>query len=71
MSTACSADDRIRPIPPPFVAAVRALLVHVADRRRWFIPADALEPARRSASGAPEYSEFEIEPGPPLPARTL
>jgi hypothetical protein len=39
------------------------LFVLVADGRRWFIPAGAVEGGTALHLGGPKYSEFEIEPG--------
>ena len=47
------------------------VFVHVGDGRRWFIPAVRIEAETAIVLGGPKYAEFEIEPGPPLPARTL
>ena len=46
------------------------LFVHVGDGRRWFIPAARVEGATAIVLGWRKYAQFEIEPGPPLPART-
>ena len=46
------------------------LFVHVGDGRRWFIPAVRVEGTRSLKLGGSKYAEFEIEAGPPLPART-
>jgi Holliday junction resolvase-like predicted endonuclease len=43
------------------------LFVLVADGRRWFIPAEAVEGGTRLVVGGPKYARFEIEPGRPLP----
>lgn len=43
------------------------LFVHVGDGRRWFIPARELGSRVGLALGGPKWSEFEIEPGKPLP----
>jgi hypothetical protein len=43
------------------------LFVLVADGRRWFIPAGAVEGGTALHLGGPKYSEFEVEPGRPLP----
>jgi hypothetical protein len=43
------------------------LFVLVADGRRWFIPAGAVEAGTALMLGGPKYSEFEVEPGRPLP----
>ena len=37
------------------------LFALVADGRRWFIPADAVEAERSITLGGPKYSEFEID----------
>ena len=42
------------------------LFVLVGDGRRWFIPALALESRSGLTLGGPKYSEFEVEPGPPI-----
>jgi hypothetical protein len=46
-----------------------AVFVHVADGRRWFIPADALGGKTAICVGGPKYSKFEIEPGEPFVRR--
>jgi hypothetical protein len=54
-------------------SAVRCdgLFVLVADGRRWFIPATAVDGGSLIALGGPKYAEFEIEAGRPLhPDRT-
>jgi PD-(D/E)XK endonuclease len=43
------------------------LFVLVADGRRWFIPAGAVEGGTALHLGGPKYAEFEVEPGRPLP----
>jgi hypothetical protein len=43
------------------------LFVHVGDGRRWFIPTQAIECRSGMSLGGAKYSEFEIEPGRPLP----
>jgi len=43
------------------------LFVLVADGRRWFIPAGAVEGSTGLTLGGPKYSEYEVEPGRPLP----
>ena len=43
------------------------LFVLVADGRRWFIPAEAVEGGTGVNLGGPKYAEFEVEPGRPLP----
>ena len=49
------------------------LFVLVADGRRWFIPANAVDATTAVMLGGPKYSEYEIEPGRPIrePAATL
>jgi hypothetical protein len=42
------------------------LFVLVADGRRWFIPASAVEGGTKIALGGPKYAECEVEPGTPL-----
>ena len=44
------------------------LFVHVADGRRWFIPAAAVEGGCRICLGGPKYVRYEVEPGDPLAA---
>jgi len=44
------------------------LFVHAGDGRRWFIPASVVEGGTGIVVGGPKYSEYEIEPGDPLPA---
>jgi PD-(D/E)XK endonuclease len=44
---------------------------HVGDGRRWFLPSGKIEARTAIVLGGTKYGEFEIEPGPPLPARTL
>jgi hypothetical protein len=46
-----------------------ALFVHVGDGRRWYIPASAVGGCSGIMLGGPKYSEYEVEPGKPLPAR--
>jgi Holliday junction resolvase-like predicted endonuclease len=43
------------------------LFVHVADGRRWWIPASVASGRGRLALGGPLYSRFEVEPAGPLP----
>lgn len=43
------------------------LFVHVGDGRRWFIPTAALEASVSLSLGGSKYSEFEIQPGRPIP----
>jgi Holliday junction resolvase-like predicted endonuclease len=47
------------------------LFVHVGDGRRWFIPSARIEGSRGIVLGGRKYAQFEVEPGPPLPPRTL
>jgi hypothetical protein len=42
------------------------LFVLVADGRRWFIPADAVEGGSALLLGGPKYAAYEVEPGRPL-----
>jgi hypothetical protein len=42
------------------------LFVLVADGRRWFIPAHAVDGGSGIVLGGPKYAEFEIDPGRPL-----
>jgi Holliday junction resolvase-like predicted endonuclease len=42
------------------------LFVLVADGRRWFIPAAAVEGATGINLGGPKYAEFEVNAGRPL-----
>ena len=46
------------------------VFVHVADGRRWYIPAGAVEGRTRLLLGGPKYAEFEVEPAGPLPSRS-
>ncbi len=39
------------------------LFVLVADGRRWFIPAGAVEGGSGLLLGGPKYADFEVEPG--------
>lgn len=43
------------------------LFVLVADGRRWFIPADAVEGGSAILLGGPKYATYEVERGRPLP----
>jgi hypothetical protein len=43
------------------------LFVLVADGRRWFIPADAVEGGTGVVLGGPRYAKFEVGAGRPLP----
>jgi hypothetical protein len=45
------------------------LFAHVGDGRRWFIPSHAVQAESAIKLGGAKYSEFEVEPGEPLPAR--
>ena len=47
-----------------------AVYVHVADGRRWYIPAGALGGKSGICLGGPKYAEFEIEPGRPFATRS-
>jgi hypothetical protein len=42
------------------------LFVHVADGRRWFIPASEVDGGSGIVLGGPKYAEFEVEPGRPF-----
>ena len=42
------------------------LFVHVADGRRWFIPADQVAGGTAIILGGPKYAAFELEPGRPF-----
>jgi hypothetical protein len=42
------------------------LFVLVADGRRWFIPADAVNGGTSIVLGGPKYATYEVEPGRPL-----
>ena len=44
------------------------LFVHVADGRRWFIPADQVDGGTKIVLGGPKYAAFEVEPGRPFEA---
>jgi hypothetical protein len=46
------------------------LFVHVADGRRWFIPADRIDGATAIVLGGPKYAEFEVDPGRPFEGRS-
>ncbi len=46
-----------------------AVFVHVGDGRRWYIPAAALGGGTGILLGGPKYSEYEVEPGRPLPRK--
>jgi hypothetical protein len=47
-------------------ARVDFLFVHVADGRRWFIPAEAVSGGTAIILGGPKYATFEVEPGRPF-----
>ena len=47
------------------------LFAHVGDGRRWYIPVAALGGGSGILLGGPKYAQFEIEPGDPLPLRSL
>jgi hypothetical protein len=42
------------------------LFVLVADGRRWFIPATAIDGGTKIVLGGPKYAAYEVEPGRPL-----
>src|SRR3954470_6582022 len=42
------------------------LYVHVADGRRWFIPARHVEGGASMMLGGPKYARYEVDPGSPL-----
>ncbi len=42
------------------------LFVHVADGRRWFIPAREVEGGSGMRLGGPKYVAYEVKPGRPL-----
>ena len=44
------------------------LFVHVADGRRWFIPASEVEGGSGIVLGGPKYAAYEVEPGRPWSA---
>jgi hypothetical protein len=46
------------------------LFAVVGNGRRWCIPSTALEGGTRISLGGPKYAAFEVERGPPLPARS-
>jgi hypothetical protein len=50
---------------------IDALFVHVGDGRRWYIPASTPEGTCKVVLGGPKYAAYEVEPGEPLPARTM
>jgi PD-(D/E)XK endonuclease len=43
------------------------LFVHVADGRRWFIPAGSIGGVSGLQLGGPKYAEFEVDRGAPIP----
>jgi PD-(D/E)XK nuclease superfamily protein len=43
------------------------VFVHVADGRRWFIPAEQVGGRSCIVLGGPKYEAFEVEPGRPFP----
>jgi Holliday junction resolvase-like predicted endonuclease len=45
------------------------LFVHVADGRRWFIPACEVDARSGLNLGGPKYARYEVEPWRPLPSR--
>jgi hypothetical protein len=45
------------------------VFVVVGDGRRWCIPAESLDGGTGIQLGGPKYSEYEVEPGRPLPDR--
>jgi hypothetical protein len=47
------------------------LFVHVGDGRRWFIPAVFLRARNALVRGGRRYAQWGVEPGTPLPERTL
>jgi hypothetical protein len=47
-------------------ARIDRLFVHVADGRRWFIPADAIGGGCGIRLGGPKYADFEVDRGRPL-----
>lgn len=44
------------------------LFAHVADGRRWFIPATAIDAGTAIRLGGPKYAAYEVSAGTPLPA---
>jgi hypothetical protein len=44
------------------------LFVHVADGRRWFIPATEVGGGSGIVLGGPKYAAFEVDPGRPFTA---
>jgi PD-(D/E)XK endonuclease len=44
------------------------VFAHVADGRRWFIPAAEVAGGRAILLGGPKYAAFEVEPGRPFEA---
>jgi hypothetical protein len=47
------------------------LFIHVADGRRWFIPAGHVGGVSGLRLGGPKYAEFEVEEGEPIPGSAL
>jgi hypothetical protein len=47
-----------------------SMFVLTGDGRQWFIPTEAIEGTTALNLGGPKYAEFEVEPGPPIPAQT-
>jgi hypothetical protein len=47
------------------------LFVLVADGRRWFIPATAVDGGTGVLLGGPKYAEYEVDRGTPLPSSNL
>ena len=45
------------------------VFAHVGDGRRWYIPSVVIDGGRAVLLGGPKYSEYEVEPGSPLPSR--
>ena len=46
------------------------LFVHAGNGQRWCLPSDVVDGGRAVSLGGPKYAEFEVEPGPPIPAQT-
>jgi Holliday junction resolvase-like predicted endonuclease len=44
------------------------LFVLVGDGRRWFIPSASVGGGTKIHLGGPNYAQFEVEPGRPLPS---
>jgi PD-(D/E)XK endonuclease len=49
--------------------AFEYLFVHVADGRRWMIPASEIAAGSSLLLGGPKYARYEIEAGGPFPSR--